>query len=157
MKTSKSISAVSALTTDNELLSKITECYYQCAENQKLDNVIVSRITGETQYVLSKAAATKGQCFCCGVSFEEHHIGGKNNSSITVTVCTRCHQELNNKQMTWDSRWSCAGNSTNLKNSFVIQGLQDVLALKSDNTGIKEYKVMAGSLSKLIRNYRENN
>ncbi len=151
----KTSSQIATLRHDgDEALSKITDCYFQCAEKEKLDNDIVNRIIAETLYIFRNGGISN-RCFGCGLTFERHHVAGKNNSEITITLCTHCHNQITTRQLTWDSRWTSAANSDNVKSSFVMQGLQDLLLLKYDNTGIREYRALAYSLSKLVKRYRD--
>ena len=48
--------------------------------------------------------------------FELHHLSGKTNSTITLTVHNfPCHAEINGRQAAWDSRWARSDNSDMLK------------------------------------------
>jgi hypothetical protein len=86
---------------------------------------------------------------------ENHHVAGKYNSELTATLCVGDHIDLSNIQMTWDSRWTLTTNTENLKNSFIIQGIQHILLQKHYVTGNPEYRTLAYSLSPLVRRYRE--
>jgi hypothetical protein len=61
-----------------------------------------------------------GCCLICGYTenpliFERHHIGGRNNSDLTITVCPNCHRELSKKQLSWDENWSNRNNTLEFK------------------------------------------
>ena len=51
-----------------------------------------------------------GCCFICFYNddplvlelFELHHIGKRNNTNVTITVCPICHAKLTRKQKSWD-------------------------------------------------------
>jgi hypothetical protein len=58
--------------------------------------------------------------------FERHHIAGRRNSDLTVSVCLRCHRRLSGRQKEWDPRWQATGNSRDLKESLLIRGLSDL-------------------------------
>ncbi len=72
-------------------------------------------------------------CFDCNpLVLEEHHVAGKNNSDLTITVCANHHAILSRMQRSWDERWLHRSNSQNVKETFLLRGLSDVLRLKSD-------------------------
>lgn len=69
------------------------------------------------------------QCAICERKdgpFEEHHVAGKLNSDLTITVCLRCHGRLSERQNGWDPRWQAEGNPSALKESLLIRGLSDL-------------------------------
>ena len=87
---------------------------------------------------------------------ELHHVGGRKNSPICVSLGNFCcHIPLSNRQQTWDSRWTYVNNSENLKASFIVQGVYELLVQMHAATGIHDYRAMADALPSLIRYYRE--
>jgi hypothetical protein len=92
---------------------------------------------------------------------ENHHIAGKCNSELTITLGSfdpfpcGCHPHINTRQWCWDSRWVKEDNSENLRASFIIQGVQELLIELHFKTGISDYRIMADALSPSIRSYRE--
>jgi tRNA(Met) C34 N-acetyltransferase TmcA len=63
--------------------------------------------------------------------------------------------DITNRQWTWDSRWICKDNSDDIKDSFIINGIYELLIEKHFRTGINDYRIMADALPNLIRSYRE--
>jgi len=57
--------------------------------------------------------------------------------------------------MAWDYRWNFTNNSENIRNSFILQGIQEILIQMHYETGIKDYRSLADSLSSHIQGYRE--
>ena len=88
--------------------------------------------------------------------FELHHLSGKTNSTITLTIHSLpCHVEINCRQAAWDARWARNDNSDMLKASFIVNGVYELLLEKHFLTGIRDYRIMADALPSLIRYYRE--
>lgn len=84
----------------------------------------------------------KERCEICNSKedyFEGHHIAGRKHDYRQVTVCKPCHRWLSDKQKTWDKRWEKENLSENLRDAFFLQGLQDILILKSKKTGNSLY------------------
>lgn len=86
---------------------------------------------------------------------ENHHIAGRQNSELTATLCLDCHLDVTNRQMVWDSRWTHIDNPEKLRYSFLLQGIQELLIEMHFKTGIKDYRLLADSLSSHIQHYRE--
>lgn len=78
--------------------------------------------------------------------FNNHHIGGRNNSDITIPVCPNCHAILTLNQKSWDKRWIEKGNSPNITFAIMLQGISDLLILKARI--LKDYskKILKGEL-----------
>jgi len=77
---------------------------------------------------------------------ELHHIAGRNNSEMTVSLCVPCHNEITMHQSTWDIRWTRNNNTENLQNAFIMQGLRELLLLKYVKTHDSTYYCLADSL-----------
>jgi hypothetical protein len=77
---------------------------------------------------------------------ELHHIAGKNNSEMTVTLCVSCHNEITKHQNTWDIRWTYNNNTETLQNAFIMQGIRELLLLKYVKTNDYTYYCLADSL-----------
>ena len=76
----------------------------------------------------------KERCEICNSkedSFEGHHIAGRKHDHRQITTCKSCHRWLSDRQKTWDKRWEKENLSENLRQAFFLQGLQDILILKS--------------------------
>lgn len=86
---------------------------------------------------------------------ELHHIAKECNSELTITLCVGNHLSISNHQMVWDSRSDLENNSENLRASFILQGIQELLIEKHIITGIQDYRFLADSLSSLIKSYRD--
>ena len=79
-------------------------------------------------------------------SLELHHIAGRKHDYRTITVCKECHGQLSAEQGLRDKRWLSAEVSPNLRTAFFLQGLKDILNLKSQCIGNSHYKDLALSL-----------
>lgn len=77
---------------------------------------------------------------------ELHHIAGRNNSGMTVSLCVSCHKEITRHQNTWDIRWTHPDNTETLQNAFIMQGIRELLLLKYVKTGDYTYYCLADSL-----------
>jgi len=86
---------------------------------------------------------------------ENHHIAGRFNSEITVTLCVDCHIHISIRQLLWNEAWNSKNNTENLKSSFILQGIQEIFIEKHFKTGIRDYRLLADSLSSTIKRYRE--
>ncbi len=87
---------------------------------------------------------------------ELHHLGSRNNSELTCTLCVSCHISISNRQMVWDSRWTCNDNTGNVRSSFIVEGVYELLLAKHAITGDYNYRAMADALPSLIRYYRDD-
>ena len=78
------------------------------------------------------------QCAVCEREdgpFEEHHVAGRRNSELSVTVCLRCHARLSERQNGWDPRWQAEGNSSEFKEGFLLRGLSDLCEERARHFG----------------------
>lgn len=107
-----------------------------------------------------ESAILKERCEICNSKevrkkLELHHIAGRKHDYRTITACQRCHLQLSAEQGLRDSRWLCVEASVNLKTAFFLQGLKDILILKSRKTGNCHYNDLAMSIvnetSQLLR------
>ena len=78
-----------------------------------------------------------GYCLICGYSdnplvIELHHVAGKRNSDITISVCPTCHRILSLDQSCWDSLWTRVDNNPMVKDALFLRGLSDILKVKSN-------------------------
>ena len=91
-----------------------------------------------------------------GRRLELDHVAGREQCDLTATLCNyNCHITKSLRQMSWDSRWNWTTNSDNLSASFLVQGIQELLVQKHCLTGNIEYRILADSLSPLIKYYRD--
>jgi hypothetical protein len=74
---------------------------------------------------------------CCLICFyydnplilEKHHIAGRNNLNLTITVCPNCHRILTKKQESWDIDWKNTDNTEIKKLAFTLMGRSEVLKM----------------------------
>ena len=88
----------------------------------------------EEKRAMEEIIQSGGCCLLCGYNedpriLEEHHIAGRKNSDITITVCPNCHRKLSRKQYTWDGDWVKDNNSLLKKIAFLLLGFSVVLML----------------------------
>lgn len=87
-----------------------------------------------------------GCCVICGYNddprvIEKHHIAGKHNSDLTVSVCPNCHKKLSMKQNGWDNKWTDSDNDMILKTHFLWVGIADILELQALVLRDKAYEI----------------
>lgn len=79
---------------------------------------------------------SQGFCIICGhddpTDFEYHHIGGKSNSPIVISVCRNCHGRLSRKQYFWPKGWSRKSKPSMMALAMLLRGISDVLRVISD-------------------------
>ena len=83
-------------------------------------------------------------CQICGrktSELEYHHISGRKHSELTIQVCKQCHSELSTKQNFYDSHWRLQNVDERIKEGFLIQGISDILQLKSKFTKPIEIRI----------------
>ena len=78
-------------------------------------------------------------------NLELHHIAGRKHDFRTVTACKKCHSHLSKEQGLRDNRWFQQA-SVELQDAFLLQGLRDMLILKSLCTNNSHYRELAESL-----------
>ena len=74
---------------------------------------------------------------------ELHHIAGRKHDWRKITSCLLCHAELSLMQKKWDIQWLKPNQSESIRQAFFLQGLQDILILKSKKTGNFHYEKYA--------------
>jgi len=89
-------------------------------------------------------------CTCLEIRFEGHHIGGRKHDFRQITSCIPCHDVLSLMQKRWDTRWLKSNQSNNLKQAFFLQGLADIIILKSKKTGNSFYEDLGDSYTEII-------
>lgn len=85
-----------------------------------------------------KFVSGQGYCIICNhdepLDLEYHHIAGKNNSSIVVSLCRNCHGKISRKQqLSWPVEWTKKDNSPEHKEGLLLRGISDLIRLKSDH------------------------
>ncbi|MEO9307468.1 MAG: hypothetical protein ABI342_04040 [Nitrososphaera sp.] len=85
---------------------------------------------------IEEFCSSQGYCIICSHSdpldLEYHHVAGKNNDTLTVSVCRNCHGRLSRYQRYWPNTWTREDNSPDLKQAFFLRGLADILRLVSE-------------------------
>ncbi|MGY5147463.1 MAG: hypothetical protein ACW9W4_05655 [Candidatus Nitrosopumilus sp. bin_7KS] len=89
-------------------------------------------------------------CTCLEIRFDGHHIGGRKHDFRQITSCIPCHDMLSLMQKKWDARWLKSNQSENLKQVFFLQGLADILILKSKKTENFLYENLGYSYTEII-------
>lgn len=71
---------------------------------------------------------------CCVICFhsdpfdlEEHHVGAKNNSNFTISLCRNCHGKVSRKQYKWPKEWPKKNKPSKKKTACLLIGLSDVI------------------------------
>ncbi|MCA9828787.1 MAG: hypothetical protein KC444_10470 [Nitrosopumilus sp.] len=91
----------------------------------------------------------KERCEVCNSKddyFEGHHVSGRKHDYRQITACRTCHDELSQMQKLRDIRWLDSNHSQSTKDAFFLQGLYDILILKSKKTGNSLYEKYASLL-----------
>ena len=91
---------------------------------------------------------------CCLICFfnenpliiEKHHVAGRKNSDLTISVCPNCHRELSNRQREWNQIWTKDNNSDKIKLAFLLRGQSDVLDLLSKKQRELSNKLLQGDI-----------
>ena len=79
----------------------------------------------------------QGFCIICNhtdpLDLEYHHVAGRNNSSLVVSLCRNCHGKISRKQqLSWPIEWTGKDNSLKFKEGLMLRGISDLVRLKSD-------------------------
>ncbi|MGD0729593.1 MAG: hypothetical protein ABR981_05950, partial [Candidatus Micrarchaeaceae archaeon] len=144
---------------NEKLLVEITKRFFLTAEKEQLDVRALNNALTDVKRIFEKDPKNKDDA--CQIlqkerlDLENHHIAGKFNSEITVTICVDCHIHIGIRQLLWNSSWNLANNPENMKSSFVLQGVQEIFIEKHFKTGIRDYRLLADSLSSTIKHYQE--
>ena len=80
----------------------------------------------------------QGSCIICGhddpLDLEYHHVAGRKNGPVVVSLCRNCHGKITRKQeLSWPKGWSDDDNCPKCKDALMMRGLSDILRLKSDH------------------------
>lgn len=83
--------------------------------------------------ILTMASIMKsgGSCLICGYSedpliLEQHHIAGRRNSDVTITVCPNCHRKLSMNQRSWPKEWTSKNNSPETRIPLIVRGAHEI-------------------------------
>ena len=95
----------------------------------------IHKIVEEKRW-LDKACNGQGNCVVCShgdpLDLELHHIAGRANSPVLVSLCRNCHYRISKVQNeSWPEDWYRKDHSKARKNAFLLRGLSDLLRLIS--------------------------
>lgn len=78
--------------------------------------------------IISKMLESGGLCLVCSENnpfvLEWHHIGGKNNCSVTIPLCANCHVLASKNQLNYDGSWMKSKKPDVLKLLYILKDLQ---------------------------------
>ena len=83
-------------------------------------------------------------CFSQTRPREMHHIAGRHNSDLTISICSRCHGLLTSKQSKWPKDWTRAEKSPKERIIYIKMGLQDINDLAEQEIKWLEWEVADG-------------
>jgi hypothetical protein len=100
--------------------------------------------------ILEEILSKDGCCVICFYNdnpliLEKHHIAGKNNSVLVLTVCPNCHRILSKKQESWNNDWIKNDNSEIKKLAFTLMGRSEVLEMMAKIDKEFAEKILKGS------------
>ena len=103
-----------------------------------LDNELKSAIK-ETR-IIAKLIKSGCTCLVCFVTnsflIEEHHIGGKKNSSLKVPLCANCHLLASKNQLSYGQNWLEGGKTEPERARYDIGDLKFLIRRLERNYGI---------------------
>jgi len=118
-------------------------------------HVSVNHLFNQTQ---KESRIKKDYCEICNLtshdsaSFELHHVAGRKHDFRMITSCKPCHRTLSDWQKLRDYRWLMPNQTENIRKAFFLQGLYDILCLKSRKTGDSIYEKYASKFVEQISN-----
>lgn len=90
----------------------------------------------EEKKIQDNLLQSQGYCIICNhadpYDLEFHHIGGRSNNSLLVSMCRNCHGKVSRMQRFWPKGWSDKSKSQELKDAFLLRGMSDLLRVMSD-------------------------
>lgn len=100
-------------------------------------------------------------CEVCGNKLEEHnheihHIAGSKHSPICIDICSSCHSTITKRQELWDDRWRQKDQPENIRTSFLIQGLREIILLRGELLHSKTIIEMSDTLNYLASSWRQS-
>jgi len=103
-----------------------------------LDNELKSAIK-ETR-IIAKLIKSGCTCLTCFVTnsflIEEHHIGGRKNSSLKVPLCANCHLLATKNQLSYGQNWLLVSKTEAERARYVIEDLKFLIRRLEGNYGI---------------------
>lgn len=107
---------------------------------------VTDLINQPSTYVIVKPC-----CEICGKEGRElHHIAGRKHGYHVITVCPECHKILSNSQKLWDMRWWYTDQPDHIRKAFLLQGISEILRLKTKKTNDPAYEKLADCLTEEI-------
>ena len=103
-----------------------------------LDKELQSAIR-ETRVIanLIKSGCTCITCFVANpFLIEEHHVGGRKNSSLKVPLCANCHLLASKNQLSYGQNWLEGGKTEPERARYVIGDLKFLIRRLERNYGI---------------------
>lgn len=95
----------------------------------------ISKIIEENKWI-EQFISAQGYCIVCGhnnpLDLELHHIAGRKNSSVTVSLCRNCHGKISRRQRSWPKVWLNDNNSINICDAILLRGYSDLYRLISE-------------------------
>ncbi|MCA9828752.1 MAG: hypothetical protein KC444_10290 [Nitrosopumilus sp.] len=87
----------------------------------------------EEKKIIDNLLCSQGYCIICNhgdpLDLEFHHIAGKANSPLVVSLCRNCHGRISRKQRFWPKDWAKPNKPEKRKQFFVMLGLNDLLSI----------------------------
>ena len=103
-----------------------------------LDNELKSAIK-ETR-IIAKLIKSGCTCLTCFVTnpflIEEHHVGGRKNSSLKVPLCANCHLLASKNQLSYRQNWLGESKTEAERARYVIEDLKFLIRRLEGNYGI---------------------
>ena len=95
----------------------------------------IPKIIEENKWI-EQFISAQGYCIVCGhndpLDLELHHIAGRKNSPVTVSLCRNCHGRISRRQRHWPKVWLNANNPINICDAIFLRGISDIFRLISE-------------------------
>ncbi len=95
----------------------------------------IEKILEENDW-LEELLSAQGYCIVCGhdepLDLEYHHVGGRLNSDVTVSLCRNCHGRISRGQRWWPKVWMNHNNPIDVCKAILFRGYSDLFRLVSD-------------------------
>lgn len=96
---------------------------------------LIPELVAEQKW-LDQFLSGQGYCIICNhddpLDLEYHHIAGRCNDYLTVSVCRNCHGRLSRKQRLWPQSWTGKDNPPSLRDGFFMRGLSEIFKMRAD-------------------------
>ncbi len=90
----------------------------------------------EEKKIQDNLLQSQGYCVVCNhndpLDLEFHHIGGRSNSSIVVSMCRNCHGRISRMQRFWPKGWYDKSKPQEQKDVMTMRGMSDLFRVISD-------------------------